>query len=103
MIISVIERRREVGLRRALGATRSHIRVQFLAEALVLSAFGGAIGVVLGSAVTTVIAPLNGWPVVVPPLALAAGLVATFMIGAVAGLYPAARAARIPPTIALNG
>ncbi|WP_424528052.1 ABC transporter permease [Sphaerisporangium viridialbum] len=103
MIISVIERRREVGLRRALGATRSHIRVQFLAEALVLSAFGGAIGVVLGSAVTTVIAPLNGWPVVVPPLALAAGLVATLMIGAVAGLYPAARAARIPPTIALNG
>jgi len=103
MIISVIERRREVGLRRALGATKAHIRLQFLAEALVLSAFGGIIGVVLGFTVTIVIAPMNGWPVVMPPFAVAAGLVATLVIGAVAGLYPAARAAQIPPTTALSG
>ncbi|MEV8511037.1 ABC transporter permease [Dactylosporangium sp. NPDC051484] len=102
MIISVIERHREVGLRRALGATRAHIRVQFLAEALVLSAFGGVMGALLGAAVTTVIAPLNDWPIVVPPLAVAVGLACTLVIGAAAGLYPAARAARIPPTTALN-
>ncbi|GAA2601272.1 ABC transporter permease [Dactylosporangium fulvum] len=103
MIISVIERHREVGLRRALGATRTHIRVQFLAEALVLSAFGGVIGALLGAAVTTVIAPLNDWPIVVPLLAVVVGLASTLVIGAAAGLYPAARAARIPPTTALNG
>jgi putative ABC transport system permease protein len=103
MIISVIERRKEIGLRRALGATRGHIRTQFLAEALVLSGLGGALGAVLGVAVTAVVAPLNGWPVAIPLVAVPVGIVSTLLIGAIAGLYPAARAAAIPPTSALAG
>ncbi|URM94658.1 ABC transporter permease [Actinomadura madurae] len=101
MVISVLERRREIGLRRSLGATRGQVRVQFLAESLLLSAFGGAAGVVLGAAVTTGFALWKGWPPVVPAWALAGALAATLAIGTVAGLYPAMRAARLPPTTAL--
>ncbi|MGC4956314.1 ABC transporter permease [Actinomadura citrea] len=101
MVISVLERRREIGLRRSLGATRGQVRVQFLAESLLLSAFGGAAGVVLGAAVTTGFALWKGWPPVVPVWALGGALAATLAIGTVAGLYPAARAARLPPTAAL--
>lgn len=103
MIISVIERRREIGLRRALGATRRHIRIQFVSEALVLSALGGTLGAVLGWLVTAVIAPLNGWPVSIPVSAVGFGLGATLLIGGAAGLYPAMRAAATPPTTALSG
>lgn len=102
MIISVLERRREIGLRRALGATRRHILVQFLAEALLLSALGGVFGSVLGTAATGVMAVINGWPYALPPLAIAVAVGATLIIGALAGLYPAIRAARTPPTAALN-
>jgi len=102
MVISVLERRREIGLRRALGATRSHIRQQFLAEALFLSLLGGVAGVLLGTAVTAVFAAARGWPLAVPPVLLGAGLGATLVIGALAGLWPAVRAARIPPTEALQ-
>ncbi|GAA4375679.1 ABC transporter permease [Actinomadura verrucosospora] len=101
MVISVLERRREIGLRRSLGATRGQVRVQFLAESLLLSAFGGAAGVVLGAAVTAGFALWKGWPPVVPAWALGGALAATLVIGTVAGLYPAARAARLPPTAAL--
>ncbi|MCP9949064.1 ABC transporter permease [Actinomadura madurae] len=101
MVISVLERRREIGLRRSLGATRGQVRVQFLAESLLLSAFGGAAGVVLGAAVTTGFALWKGWPPVVPAWALGGALAATLAIGTVAGLYPAMRAARLPPTTAL--
>ncbi|MEO3829404.1 ABC transporter permease [Actinomadura sp. B10D3] len=101
MVISVLERRREIGLRRSLGATRGQVRVQFLAESLLLSAFGGAAGVVLGAAVTTGFALWKGWPPVVPAWALGGALAATLAIGTVAGLYPAMRAARLPPTAAL--
>jgi len=101
MVISVLERRGEIGLRRSLGATRGQIRGQFLAEALLLSVLGGAGGTVLGSAVTGGYAALQGWPIVVPPLAMAAGLGVTLLVGAVAGLYPAVRAARLSPTEAL--
>lgn len=103
MIISVIERRREIGLRRALGATRRHIRMQFLIEALVLSALGGAAGAVIGSLATAAVALMSGWPVVVPALVLVAGVASTLVVGALAGLYPAVRAARTPPNTALNG
>jgi putative ABC transport system permease protein len=103
MIISVLERRREIGLRRALGATRKHIRWQFLAEALLLSALGGVLGAVLGAAVTGVFTLWNDWPLALPPSTLGIALSATLIIGAVAGLYPAIRAARTPPTSVLGG
>ncbi|RKQ93595.1 putative ABC transport system permease protein [Solirubrobacter pauli] len=103
MVIAVIERRREIGLRRAIGATRAHIRRQFLAEALVLSALGGAAGVGLGGAVTVVVASVNGWVVVIPPTVVALGAGATVVVGGVAGLWPAVRAARTPPSTALSG
>jgi len=102
MVISVIERRREIGLRRALGATRRHIRLQFLTEALVLSAIGGIAGAGIGYLVTFGVALASGWPTVVPPLVLVAGVASTLAVGAIAGLYPAIRAARTPPTAALN-
>ncbi|MFI6825224.1 ABC transporter permease [Micromonospora sp. NPDC050187] len=101
MVISVLERRAEVGLRRALGATRGQIRTQFLAESLLLSALGGLGGVLLGVLVTTGYAFSQGWPTVVPAWVMAGGIGATLVIGAVAGLYPAIRASRLSPTEAL--
>lgn len=101
MVISVLERRAEIGLRRALGATRGQIRTQFLSESLLLSALGGAGGVLLGAAVTTGYASYQDWPTVVPLWAVTGGLAATLVIGGLAGFYPALRAARLPPTEAL--
>jgi len=102
MVISVLERRTEIGVRRALGATKRHIRVQFLVEALLLAAAGGVAGVALGAAVTGVYAALRGWTLAVPFAALAGGVGAALAIGAVAGLYPAARAARLAPAEAVR-
>ena len=103
MVISVLERRSEIGLRRALGATRGHVRAQFLVESLLLAAVGGLVGILVGSAVTGAYASARGWTTVVPPEALAGGLGAALAIGAAAGLYPAGRAARLSPTEALRG
>jgi putative ABC transport system permease protein len=102
MVIAVIERRNEIGLRRALGATRAHIRRQFLTEALLLSVLGGLAGVALGAGVTAAYARLQDWEVVIPPIALAGGMISAVVIGAIAGLYPAMRAARLAPTEALR-
>jgi putative ABC transport system permease protein len=102
MVISVLERRSEIGLRRALGATRRHIAAQFLTESLLLASLGGVAGAALGAAATGLYAFSRGWPAVVPPLALGGALAAALGIGAVAGLYPALRAARLPPTEALR-
>jgi putative ABC transport system permease protein len=101
MVISVLERRSEIGLRRALGATRGHIRVQFLSEAVLLGGIGGAAGVGLGAASTAVYANHKGWAVVIPPLAWGGGIGAALLIGVLAGLLPAIRAARLSPTQAL--
>ena len=103
MVISVLERRSEIGLRRALGATRGHVRAQFLVESLLLAAGGGLVGVLIGTLVTGAYASARGWSAVVPPEALAGGLGAALAIGAAAGLYPAGRAARLSPTEALRG
>ncbi|PZF80333.1 ABC transporter permease [Jiangella anatolica] len=102
MVISVLERRAEIGLRRSLGATRGQIRVQFVCEALLLSALGGVAGVLAGIGVTAAYATAQGWPVVVPVWAMAGGVGATLLIGALAGLYPAIRAARLAPALALT-
>jgi putative ABC transport system permease protein len=101
MIISVLERPPEIGLRRALGATRGHIRTQFLSEAVLLGVLGGAVGVALGAASTAVYAHTKHWATVIPAEAWAGGLGASLLIGAVAGLVPAVRAARLSPTQAL--
>jgi putative ABC transport system permease protein len=101
MVISVLERRQEIGLRRALGATRGQIRAQFLAEAILLSLAGGAVGVAMGAAVTAAYSRGHGEAVVIPPQAWAGGLAAAVIIGALAGLFPAIRAARLSPTQAL--
>ena len=101
MVISVLERRAEIGLRRSLGATRGKICGQFLIESLLLSLLGGVGGTVLGIAVTAGYARYQGWPTIVPVWATAGGLGATALIGCVAGLYPAIRAARLAPTEAL--
>jgi putative ABC transport system permease protein len=102
MVISVLERRSEIGLRRALGAARPHVAAQFLTESLVLSALGGAAGLLIGSAVTSAVAYNRGWSVLIPAPALWGGMAVAIAAGALAGLYPALRAARIPPTDALR-
>jgi putative ABC transport system permease protein len=102
MVISVLERRSEIGLRRSLGATKGNIRLQFLAEAILLAALGGAVGVALGATATAIYANIKGWATVVPPLAWGGGLGAAVVIGAIAGLLPALRAARMQPTEALR-
>jgi len=102
MVISVLERRSEIGLRRALGATKRHITYQFLGESLLLAGVGGIAGVLLGSLVTAGWAAYEGWDTLVPLVALIGGVVAALLIGAIAGLYPALRAAGLSPTEALR-
>jgi putative ABC transport system permease protein len=102
MVISVLERRSEIGLRRALGATKGQIRTQFLGESILLAAIGGVVGVVAGAAATAVYAGAKGWAVVIPVEAWAGGIASALLIGAGAGLLPAVRASRLSPTVALR-
>jgi putative ABC transport system permease protein len=102
MVISVLERRREIGLRRSLGATRGHIRVQFLTESLLLSALGGTTGAVLGALVTAVYAGAQGLPIALQWWVFSGAMAATLLVGSVAGLYPAVRASKVSPTVALS-
>ncbi len=89
MVITVLERRREIGLRRSLGATRAHIRTQFLVEAVMPSNYGGAVGTLLGMAITFIVAHLNEWAFTIPPIVIAGGIAVTIAVGAVAGMLPA--------------
>lgn len=102
MVISVLERRAEIGLRRSQGATRGHIRIQFFGEALLLALLGGGSGILIGWLVTIAYARLQGWPAEIPLWAAGGGMGATLIIGGIAGLYPAIRAARLAPTEALS-
>ena len=102
MVISVLERRAEIGVRRALGATRRHVRAQFLVEAVLLAGLGGAIGLALGTGITAGYAAARDWRLAVPAGGLAGGVAASLLVGALAGLYPAARAARLAPAEAVR-
>jgi putative ABC transport system permease protein len=102
MIISVLERRSEIGLRRALGATEGQIRTQFLSESILLALTGGLVGVLAGAVATAVYASSKSWAVVIPFEAWSGGIAAAILIGAFAGLMPAVRASRMPPTVALR-
>jgi putative ABC transport system permease protein len=102
MIISVLERRSEIGLRRALGATKSQIRTQFLGESILLAVIGGIVGVLAGALATAIYAGSKGWAVAIPAEAWSGGIASAILIGAVAGLMPAVRASRMPPTVALR-
>lgn len=102
MIISVLERRSEIGLRRALGATTRQIRTQFLGESILLAAVGGLVGVLAGATATAVYANTKHWHVVIPVEAWAGGIASAVVIGALAGLMPAVRASRLAPTVALR-
>ena len=102
MVIAVLERRGEIGLRRALGATRGHVASQFVVESLLLATIGGVTGMAIGAAITIAVADQRHWTVQLPTVAIWGGLAAALAVGVVSGLYPALRAARLAPTDALR-
>ena len=102
MVIAVLERRSEIGLRRALGAARAHIAAQFLTEAVILGVLGGTAGLLAGTVITEVLARARHWTLLIPPQAYWGGFAVAVAIAALAGLYPAARAARLSPAEALR-
>lgn len=103
MVIAVLERRSEIGLRRALGATRGHVRIQFIGESVLLAGVGGIGGSLLGGLVTAGYAASCDWPLALPAWVLGGAAAATVVVGALAGAYPATRAARLSPPTALAG
>jgi putative ABC transport system permease protein len=102
MLVSVTERTREIGIRKALGAKRARILGQFAIEAVTLSSVGGVIGLILGFGVSFLARWALGFPTVVPPWAVALALFMSSGVGLVFGIYPAARAARLDPVEAMR-
>ena len=102
MVIAVMERRNEIGLRRALGATRFHIGVQFLTESLSLAAIGGAVGIIAGISITGIYSYIQDWTIVLPGYAILGGMISSVLIGGFAGSYPALKASHMSPTEALR-
>ncbi|HWO89225.1 MAG TPA: ABC transporter permease [Gemmatimonadales bacterium] len=102
MMISVTERTREIGVRKALGATRTEILWQFLVEASTLTVIGGAVGMVMGGGLTWLVKTLSPLPASVPPWSIAVALLASALTGIVFGMIPANRAARLDPVEALR-
>ena len=102
MLASVTERTREIGIRRAIGARRSQIVMQFLIEALVLSVFGGLIGMALGLAIPLLVTAFAGMPTVVTPWSLVLSFGISVGVGIGFGIYPAMRASKLDPIIALR-
>jgi putative ABC transport system permease protein len=102
MLVSVTERRREIGLRLAVGAKRRHIRTQFLVEALVLCLIGGVLGLILGTGGAAVLAHYAGWPVYLSPATMALAMLFAGVTGVFFGYYPARQAARADPIACLR-
>jgi len=102
MPVSVTERTREIGIRKAIGARRSNIVWQFIVESTTLSVVGGIVGIVIGFTIAAVISMISPLPYLVAPWSIVAGLAVTFVIGVVFGTYPASKAARLDPVIALH-
>ena len=102
MLVSVTERTREIGLRMAVGARRHDIQIQFLIEAVVLSLIGGLVGILLGLALSGMVANIAGWPTVVPLTAIFLAFGFSAAIGVGFGFFPALRAARLDPIEALR-
>jgi putative ABC transport system permease protein len=102
MLVSVTERTREIGVRKALGATRTNIMLQFLIEALVLCLTGGAIGIALGTGAAVLLSKLAHWNVLVSPTSIVIAFLFSALIGLFFGIWPARRAASLDPITALR-
>jgi putative ABC transport system permease protein len=102
MLVSVTERTREIGLRMAVGACRRDIRNQFLMEAITLALIGGLIGTFVGTAAAIVVAHYTGWPTLISPEAVLLACAFAGAVGVTFGFYPAHRASRLDPMVALR-
>jgi len=102
MLVSVTERTREIGIRKAIGAKRKDILIQFLIEAASISLFGGTIGIILGLLVTKVVTKLVNIPFVASPVAIIGAFIFSVTVGIFFGLYPANKASKLDPVEALR-